>query len=259
MNESKEIKQNAAKTTHFGFREVAVAEKSNLVKNVFQSVASKYDLMNDLMSIGMHRLWKRYTIAEVDIRPGQKILDLASGTGDLAMSLAKRMAHFSSGLVVMSDINDAMLKIGRDRLTDAGVMQNIAYVEADAQQLPFADNEFDCITMAFGLRNVTDKDKALHSIYHALKAGGKVLILEFSHPHMPIINKLYELYSFNIIPKIGEIIANDKESYQYLVESIRRHPNQESLKAMMEQAGFEDVEYTNFLDGIVALHKGYKY
>lgn len=249
--------QPKPETTHFGYREVPIREKSNLVKNVFQSVASKYDLMNDLMSLGLHRLWKRLTIQEAGVRPGQKVLDLASGTGDLALALAREMG--TSGTVIMSDINEAMLNIGRDRLIDQGVLHQVKFVQASAEQLPFADHEFDCITIAFGLRNVTDKDAALRAMFRVLKPGGKVLILEFSHPSSSIVNKLYELYSFNVIPKLGEIIANDRESYQYLVESIRQHPNQESLKAMMVEAGFEDVEYTNVLDGIVALHKGYKY
>lgn len=245
------------KTTHFGYRKVPVEEKANLVSEVFQSVAPKYDLMNDLMSFGLHRIWKRFTIEHAGLRPGQFVLDVASGTGDLAKTFAKIVGE--NGKVVMSDINEAMLKVGRDRLADAGIVGNIECVQADAENLPFADNYFDCITIAFGLRNVTNKAKALSSMQRILKPGGKLLILEFSHPQTPLINKLYDFYSFNIIPKIGEFIAKDRASYQYLVESIRMHPNQETLKAMMLESDFQDVEYFNLSGGIVALHKGYKY
>jgi demethylmenaquinone methyltransferase/2-methoxy-6-polyprenyl-1,4-benzoquinol methylase len=245
------------KTTHFGYREVPVDEKVNLVADVFRSVASRYDLMNDLMSLGMHRIWKRYTIEQAAVRPGQVILDVASGTGDLAKAFAKLVG--ANGKVIMTDINEAMLAVGRDRLVDAGIIGNVECVQANAEDLPFADNEFDCITIAFGLRNVTDKTAALKSMYRTLKPGGKLLILEFSHPPMPVLNKLYDLYSFNIIPKMGELVTNDKESYQYLVESIRMHPDQETLKAMLVESGFEDVTYFNLTGGIVALHKGYKY
>lgn len=257
MTSNSNFHSKKATHTHFGFRDVPVAEKTNLVHKVFHSVANKYDLMNDLMSFGLHRFWKQMTIAAAHVRPGQKILDLAAGTGDLAIALASALK--SDGVVVMSDINAAMLEVGRDRVIDKGFLNRIRFIQADAEDLPFANNEFDCITIAFGLRNVTQKEKALASMYRVLKPGGKVLILEFSQPHGGILNKLYELYSFNIIPKMGEWITNDRESYQYLVESIRRHPNQEDLKVMMEEANFEDVEYINFLDGIVALHKGYKY
>lgn len=245
------------KTTHFGYRDVPVEEKSSLVAQVFQSVAPKYDLMNDLMSMGMHRLWKRFTIQQAALRSGQRVLDLASGTGDLAKAFAKQVGP--TGKVIMSDINEAMLEVGRSRLTDAGIIGNIDYVLADAQHLPFEDNEFDCVTIAFGLRNVTDKSAALRSMYRVLKPGGKVLVLEFSKPTSPIMNKLYDLYSFNVIPKMGEIVADDRDSYQYLVESIRMHPDQETLKSMMQETGFEDVDYFNLTGGIVALHKGYKY
>lgn len=245
------------KTTHFGYRDVPVEEKSSLVAQVFQSVAPKYDLMNDLMSMGMHRLWKRFTIQQAALRSGQRVLDLASGTGDLAKAFAKQVGP--TGKVIMSDINEAMLEVGRNRLTDAGIIGNIDYVLADAQHLPFEDNEFDCVTIAFGLRNVTDKSAALRSMYRVLKPGGKALILEFSKPTSPIMNKFYDLYSFNVIPKMGEIVADDRDSYQYLVESIRMHPDQETLKSMMQETGFEDVDYFNLTGGIVALHKGYKY
>lgn len=244
-------------TTHFGYREVPENEKVNLVKEVFRSVAPKYDLMNDVMSFGMHRLWKRFTIQQAAMRPGQVLLDVASGTGDLAKAFAKIVGP--TGKVIMTDINEAMLQVGRERLEDAGIMGNVECVIADAENLPFPDNHVDCITISFGLRNVTNKLNALKSMYRVLKPGGKLLILEFSHPENPVLNKLYDVYSFNIIPKMGELITNDKESYQYLVESIRMHPNQETLKSMMQEAGFEDVDYHNLNGGIVALHKGFKY
>lgn len=245
------------KTTHFGYREVPVEEKSNMVASVFRSVASKYDVMNDLMSLGMHRLWKRFTIQQAALRPGNIVLDVASGTGDLAKAFARIVGK--TGHVVMTDINEAMLAVGRDRLADAGIAGNIECVQADAENLPFADNHFDCITIAFGLRNVTDKSAALRSMYRVLKPGGKLLVLEFSHATTPALSKLYEFYSFNIIPKMGELVANDRDSYQYLVESIRMHPDQDTLKNMMTEAGFENTEYFNLTGGIVALHKGYKF
>lgn len=248
---------NTDKKTHFGYRDVAEEEKASLVAEVFRSVAPKYDLMNDLMSLGMHRLWKRFTISEAALREGQRVLDVASGTGDLAKAFAKIVGK--RGKVVMSDINDAMLQVGRDNLADAGIVGNVECVQADAENLPFADDDFDCITIAFGLRNVTNKAAALASMYRVLKPGGKLLVLEFSHPTNPLLNKVYDLYSFNIIPKMGEIVTQDKASYQYLVESIRMHPKQDALKTMMQEAGFEDVSYTNLNGGIVALHKGYKY
>lgn len=245
------------KTTHFGFQNVKHEDKASLVAEVFQSVAPKYDVMNDLMSLGMHRLWKRFAIKQAAIRPGQRILDVASGTGDLAMAFARLTGP--TGSVIMTDINEAMLKTGRDRLLDAGISGNIDCVQADAEKLPFADNDFDRVTIAFGLRNVTDKLAALKSMYRVLKPGGKLLILEFSKVHTPLLSKIYDLYSFNVIPKIGGLVANDSESYQYLVESIRMHPDQETMKSMMMEAGFEDVEYFNLSGGIVALHQGYKY
>jgi demethylmenaquinone methyltransferase/2-methoxy-6-polyprenyl-1,4-benzoquinol methylase len=248
---------NPEKTTHFGFRNVETAEKSNLVKEVFQSVAPKYDLMNDLMSLGMHRLWKRFTIQQAAIKPGYRILDVASGTGDLAMAFSKLVG--STGKVVMTDINEAMLETGRDRLMDKGILGNIECVQADAECLPFADNDFDRITIAFGLRNVTDKLAALKSMYRVLKPGGKLLVLEFSKPKVPLLSKFYDFYSFNVIPKIGGLVANDTASYQYLVESIRMHPDQEAMKAMMTEAGFDETVYFNLSGGIVALHQGCKY
>jgi len=245
------------RNTHFGFQEVPTDEKAKLVADVFHSVAAKYDLMNDLMSFGLHRIWKRFAINQAALHAGQRVLDVASGTGDLAKACAKKIGP--TGKVIMTDINEAMLQVGRDRMTDAGLLQNIEYVIADAECLPFAENDFDCVTIAFGLRNVTDKAAALRSMYRVLKPGGKLLILEFSKPTAPIISKFYDLYSFNIIPKIGELVTNDKDSYQYLVESIRMHPDQETLKSMLITAGFEDTEYFNLCGGVVALHKGYKY
>lgn len=242
--------------THFGYRTVAVHDKANLVAQVFRSVAPRYDLMNDIMSLGIHRLWKRITLQEANIRKGQVVLDVAAGTGDLTIGLAK--AAGSQGQVIMTDINDAMLTVGRDRVIDEG-LTSVSYIQANAESLPFVDNYFDCITMAFGLRNVTNKNAALASLYRILKPGGKLLILEFSHLSIPIINNLYNLYSFHVIPVLGQWFAGDKASYQYLVESIRKHPNQESMKTMMSESGFDDVTYFNLNAGIAALHKGYKY
>jgi demethylmenaquinone methyltransferase/2-methoxy-6-polyprenyl-1,4-benzoquinol methylase len=244
-------------TTHFGFTNVPIQEKSNRVADVFHSVASKYDLMNDVMSMGLHRLWKRFTIGQANIRPGQRVLDLAGGTGDLAKEFTKKVGK--SGLVVLADINQKMLERGRERLIDEGIVGNIQYVQADAECLPFPDNYFDCITIAFGLRNVTDKSAALRSMYRVLKPGGKLLVLEFSKPVLPLLNTIYDKYSFHIIPTVGAWITGDKDSYQYLVESIRMHPDQETLKNMMQDAAFDDVTYHNLSAGIVALHKGFKY
>jgi demethylmenaquinone methyltransferase/2-methoxy-6-polyprenyl-1,4-benzoquinol methylase len=245
------------KTTHFGYEEIPRSEKTSRVADVFHSVASKYDLMNDVMSFGVHRLWKRFTLAAANARPGQIILDVAGGTGDLAKAFAKKVG--SSGQVVLSDINEKMLSVGRERLENAGVFGNVTYVQADAENLPFPDNHFDCITMAFGLRNVTDKPAALLSLYRVLKPGGKLLVLEFSKPVLPLLQTLYEKYSFHVIPKLGEWICQDAASYQYLVESIRMHPDQDTLKAMLQTAEFEDVNYFNLTGGIVALHKGFKF
>lgn len=249
--------KESSKTTHFGFEQVAEHEKADRVREVFRSVAPKYDLMNDLMSFGLHRLWKRFTIEQAQVRSGQIVLDVASGTGDLAKAFAPLVGP--SGKVIMTDINEAMLSVGRDRLIDQGIIGNVEWVQADAENLPFAENYADCITIAFGLRNVTNKDKALRSMYRVLKPGGKLLILEFSKPTSSLIRQFYDAYSFNIIPKVGEWITQDKDSYQYLVESIRMHPDQETLKKMLMDAQFEDVDYFNLSNGIVALHKAWKY
>ena len=243
--------------THFGFRHILQEEKSNLVAEVFRSVAPKYDLMNDLMSCGLHRLWKQFTIDAAMLLPDMYVLDLASGTGDLAQALAEKVGK--KGRIFMTDINEAMLFVGRARLMDAGIVGNVDIVQADAEQLPFHDHYFDRTTIAFGLRNITHKEKALKEMYRTLKPGGQCLILEFSKPIHPLLNKIYDFYSFQMIPKMGELITNDKTSYQYLVESIRMHPDQEHLKKMMEDGGFEDVKYHNLSGGIVALHQGYKY
>ncbi len=244
-------------TTHFGYQEVPVLEKAGQVADVFHSVANRYDLMNDLMSGGLHRLWKRTAIAQCQARAGQAILDVAAGTGDLAAALAKKVGK--QGQVTLTDINESMLARGRERMIDEGLIGNIFYVLANAEALPFPSHSFDCVTIAFGLRNVTDQEKALRSMYHVLKPGGKVLILEFSRLTLPWLQKLYDLYSFKVIPKLGEWVTQDRKSYDYLVESIRMHPKQEDLKALMEKAGFEDVSYHNLTGGVVALHQGYKY
>jgi demethylmenaquinone methyltransferase / 2-methoxy-6-polyprenyl-1,4-benzoquinol methylase len=245
------------KITHFGYTNVAWDEKEKKVAEVFHSVAKNYDLMNDLMSLGIHHLWKRYAIAHSQVRAGQFVLDLAGGSGDLTRLLSKKVGD--SGHVVLLDINSAMLNVGRDRLLDAGLYNNIDYVQGNAQCLPFADNSFHCITMGFGLRNVTDKEEALGSMYRVCKPGGKVMILEFSTPTFPGLKPIYDWYSFNILPKIGKFFAQDETSYQYLAESIRMHPNQMKLKKMIEDAGFEDCHYDNLSGGIVALHIAYKY
>ncbi|MAN52491.1 MULTISPECIES: bifunctional demethylmenaquinone methyltransferase/2-methoxy-6-polyprenyl-1,4-benzoquinol methylase UbiE [unclassified Marinimicrobium] len=244
------------RTTDFGYEQVAVEEKAGRVANVFHSVAARYDLMNDLMSGGVHRLWKRFTIELAAARPGQTILDIAGGTGDLSYAFAKKVGP--DGLVVLADINESMLNVGRDRLTDRGIAGNLQYAQADAQYLPFPDNTFDCITIAFGLRNVTDKDLALRSMLRVLKPGGRLLVLEFSKPQNPLLEKAYDTYSFKLLPFMGKVVANDADSYRYLAESIRMHPDQETLKGMMDAAGFVNTEYHNMTGGVVALHKGIK-
>jgi demethylmenaquinone methyltransferase / 2-methoxy-6-polyprenyl-1,4-benzoquinol methylase len=241
----------------FGYTQVPKQEKVKRVAEVFHSVADKYDVMNDLMSFGIHRIWKKITIEYSSVRKGQKVLDLAGGTGDLTAKFSQLVGD--SGLVVLADINESMLKVGRDKLRDKGLFKNIESVQANAEELPFADNYFDCITISFGLRNVTDKEKALRSIWRVLKPGGRLLILEFSKPQYQILNKAYDLYSFTMLPLMGKIVANDSESYRYLAESIRMHPDQNTLKRMMEDAGFVDVKYHNMTGGIVALHIGFKF
>lgn len=243
-------------TTHFGFEEVNVDDKANRVAGVFHSVASKYDIMNDLMSGGIHRLWKRFTIELSAVRKGHKVLDIAGGTGDLAYKFSKLVGD--EGQVILSDINSSMLNVGRDRLIDKGVNKNVQYVQLDAQHIPFEDNSFDCVTIAFGLRNVTDKDLALRSILRVLKPGGRLLVLEFSKPRNKLLEKVYDEYSFRLLPAIGKLVTNDADSYRYLAESIRMHPDQHTLKGMMDEAGFIDTEYHNMTGGIVALHKGIK-
>lgn len=244
-------------TTHFGYQQVPLMEKASRVAGVFHSVADKYDVMNDVMSFGVHRIWKRLTIDAAGAKQDSKVLDLAGGTGDLASQFARIVG--SSGKVVLSDINASMLENGRHRLTDLGIAGNIEFVQANAECLPFADNTFDIVTMAFGLRNVTDKEAALRSIFRVLKVGGRLLVLEFSKPVLPGLAPIYDQYSFKLLPLMGKLIANDAESYRYLAESIRMHPDQETLKQMMSTAGFERVTYTNMTGGIVALHKGFKF
>ncbi|WP_372861917.1 bifunctional demethylmenaquinone methyltransferase/2-methoxy-6-polyprenyl-1,4-benzoquinol methylase UbiE [Spongiibacter sp.] len=244
------------KTTHFGFKTVNRGDKVNMVAGVFHSVAGKYDLMNDLMSGGIHRLWKRFTIELSGVRRGNAVLDIAGGTGDLAAKFSRIVG--SEGKVVLADINDSMLKVGREKLTNRGIVGNIEYVQANAECLPFPDNSFDCITIAFGLRNVTDKDAALRSMLRVLKPGGRLLVLEFSKPTNELMSKVYDRYSFDILPRMGKLITNDEDSYRYLAESIRMHPDQETLKAMMTEAGFAEVRYHNMTAGVVAVHRGIK-
>ncbi len=242
-------------TTHFGFETIPVDEKVRRVRGVFDSVASRYDLMNDLMSGGLHRLWKHITVEQAAVRPGQVVLDLAGGTGDLAGKFASQVG--SSGHVVLADINASMLQQGRRRLIDAGVAGNLSIAQVDAENLPFMSSGFDCITIAFGLRNLTEKETALASMLRVLKPGGKLLILEFSKPS-DAIKPVYDLYSFKVLPVLGKLVANDADSYQYLAESIRMHPDQDQLKDMLRDAGFERCRYHNLTGGIVALHVGYK-
>jgi len=244
------------KTTHFGYRQVPVGEKALHVRTVFDSVASRYDLMNDLMSLGIHRLWKHQTVEVAGVRRGQRVLDLASGTGDLAERFAGIVGP--EGEVVVSDINSAMLTRGRDRLLDDGVAGNAYYAQLDAEALPFADDHFDCVTIGFGLRNVTHKQRALDEMFRVLRPAGRAVILEFSRPISRPLQKAYDLYSFSVLPALGRLVTGDAESYRYLAESIRMHPDQETLRGMMQQAGFERCDYFNLTAGVVAIHRGYK-
>jgi demethylmenaquinone methyltransferase/2-methoxy-6-polyprenyl-1,4-benzoquinol methylase len=241
------------KTTHFGFETIDETEKAKRVAGVFTSVAGKYDVMNDLMSAGLHRLWKRYAISVSGVRTGQRVLDVAGGSADLSRLFLKQVGE--TGQVVLTDINNAMLRVGRDRLLDDGVATPTT--QCDAEHLPFPDNYFDCVSIAFGLRNVTHKDAALREMQRVLKPGGRVIVLEFSKVAKPL-EKAYDLYSFKLLPKLGRLIAGDADSYRYLAESIRMHPGQDELKLMMEEAGLERVEYFNLTGGVVAVHRGYK-
>jgi demethylmenaquinone methyltransferase/2-methoxy-6-polyprenyl-1,4-benzoquinol methylase len=244
------------RSTDFGFQRVPREDKARRVRGVFDSVAERYDLMNDLMSAGTHRLWKRFTLALANLRPGQQALDVAGGTGDLAAGLARQVG--ARGLVVLSDLNAAMLSRGRDRLLDEGFVGNVATVQADAERLPFAADTFNCITIGFGLRNVTDKAAALSSMARVLKPGGQLLVLEFSHPRLPGLQRLYDAYSFHVLPWLGRVVAQDAGSYRYLAESIRVHPDQERLLQMLKDTGLEGCRYHNLSGGIVAVHRGYK-
>ncbi|MEP6511338.1 MAG: bifunctional demethylmenaquinone methyltransferase/2-methoxy-6-polyprenyl-1,4-benzoquinol methylase UbiE [Dokdonella sp.] len=243
-------------TTHFGYRDVPEADKARLVADVFTSVARNYDVMNDLMSFGVHRLWKRYFVATSGVREGDRVLDLAGGTGDIAALLLPKVG--ANGSVVVGDINGAMLKVGRNRLLDRGIARGLDWSQMDAESLPFPDKSFDCVTMAFGLRNVTHKDTALAEIHRVLKIGGRALVLEFSTLRAPLLKSLYDFHSFQVLPRIGKLIAGDASSYRYLAESIRKHPDQATLKVMMETAGFAKVDVRNLSAGIVAIHRGYR-
>lgn len=241
-------------TTHFGFKTVAESEKARKVGEVFHSVASRYDLMNDVMSAGLHRLWKRFTIESSGVLPGNRVLDIAGGSGDLSRLFAKKVGKL--GQVILTDINASMLAVGRDRMLDEGL--GVPAAQCDAEKLPFPDNYFDCVSVAFGLRNMTHKDRALKEMYRVLKPGGRLLVLEFSQVWKPL-QPAYDTYSFKLLPVMGKLLANDAESYRYLAESIRMHPDQETLKGMMLEAGFDKVDYHNLTAGVVALHKGVKY
>ena len=243
-------------TTDFGYQQVPTGEKAARVRAVFDSVAGNYNLMNDLMSAGAHRLWKQFTLSQTGLRPGQQALDVAGGTGDLAAGMAKQVG--ANGLVVLSDINAAMLAVGRDALTDRGLVGNVRCSLANAEKLPFRDSMFDCVTIGFGLRNVTDKAAALRSMTRVLKPGGQLLVLEFSRPVVPGLKPLYDAYSFSVLPWLGKVVAKDEGSYRYLAESIRRFPDQPTLVGMMQEAGLENCRYHNLTGGIVALHRGYR-
>jgi demethylmenaquinone methyltransferase/2-methoxy-6-polyprenyl-1,4-benzoquinol methylase len=256
MSDDASNKTASDKQTHFGYQTVDKEAKAGMVADVFHSVASRYDLMNDLMSGGIHRIWKRFTIELSGVRKGDSVLDIAGGTGDLAARFSQLVGP--EGRVVLADINDSMLQVGRDKLLDSGTFGNLEFVQADAQFLPFPDDSFDCITIAFGLRNVTDKDLALRSMLRVLKPGGRLLVLEFSKPKNSLLEKAYDTYSFRVLPLMGRLVANDADSYQYLAESIRMHPDQETLRDMMEEAGFSQCTFHDMTGGIVALHRGVK-
>jgi len=247
---------NGEEFADFGYERVPYAQKKARVRGVFDSVAERYDIMNDVMSFGLHRLWKRFTIEKTGLKPGQRALDVAAGSADLSIPMARRVGP--GGQVIVTDINFEMLKVGRGRLLDAGIAGNADCLLADAEKLPFADLSFHCVTIGFGLRNVTDKDAALRSMFRVLKPGGRLLVLEFSKPQLGPLNTIYDTYSFEVLPRMGKLIADDDSSYRYLAESIRRHPDQETLKSMMESAGFERCEYFNLSGGIVALHLGFR-
>ena len=249
-------KKTSDDLTDFGFESVPREEKKGRVRGVFDSVADRYDLMNDLMSAGLHRVWKRLTVAKSGLRPGQVALDVAAGSGDLSLGLARQVGP--GGAVFVTDINARMLALGRDRLINAGQVSNVHFLQADAEQLPFRSGTFDCVSIGFGLRNVTDKKAALASLLRVLKPGGRLLILEFSRPRLRLLDPLYDFYSLQVLPRLGQLILGDAGSYRYLAESIRRHPDQDALKALMIQQGFERCEYFNFSGGIVALHLGYR-
>jgi demethylmenaquinone methyltransferase / 2-methoxy-6-polyprenyl-1,4-benzoquinol methylase len=255
MSSSPDAPKHSA-TTDFGYSEVAVGEKAARVRAVFESVAGNYDLMNDLMSMGVHRLWKRFTLSQTGLRPGQRALDVAGGTGDLASGMAGQVG--ANGRVVLTDINAAMLSRGRDTLIDRGHVSNVSFAIANAECLPFPDSTFDCVTIGFGLRNVTDKAAALRSMARVLRPGGQLLVLEFSHPVVPGMRPLYDAYSFSVLPWLGKVIARDADSYRYLAESIRRFPTQDALIEMMGNAGLENCRFHNLSGGIVAVHRGYR-
>ncbi len=244
-------------TTDFGYREVRESEKAGMVDEIFSSVASNYDLMNDFMSFGIHRLWKFFAASQSGLKPGGQVLDVAAGSGDVSRQLARQVGN--TGKVILTDINQDMLDQGKAKMVDAGFVGNIEYAIADAENLPFAEDQFDCVSLSFGLRNMTRKEKALSSMFRVIKPGGRALVLEFSKPVISMLGRIYDVYSFNVIPKIGKVISNDEASYTYLVESIRCHPDQDTLREMMLSAGFDEVKYHNLSGGIVALHIGYKY
>jgi demethylmenaquinone methyltransferase / 2-methoxy-6-polyprenyl-1,4-benzoquinol methylase len=242
--------------THFGFEEVPWSHKKEKVAEVFHSVAERYDIMNDVMSMGLHRLWKHFALSQTGLRTGMRALDCAGGTGDLAYGLAKQVGP--TGQVILSDINSSMLEMGREKLENRGLLAPLSYAQIDVEQIPYPNDSFDCITIGFGLRNVTDKDRALREMFRCLKPGGRLLVLEFSKPQSKTLGKLYDAYSFHLLPKLGKWIAQDERSYRYLAESIRKHPDQETLKQMMVDAGFSQITVNNLSMGIVALHRGFK-